>query len=132
MVALFAERMIGHRWPLVGTGVVMCAAVAGFLAMPGYWGVVWAGLFGLTAAMTLVLTLALPPLLAEPGDAHRLAAGMFTITYTLSFLAPVLGGAIWDATGIPATAFAPGAAAAIALIFISLALKLPKRSLGQV
>lgn len=125
LVALFARRMVGHRWPLAGSGVAMSVAVAGFLLMPGYWGVVWAAVFGLTAAMTLVLTLALAPLLAAPGDAHRLSAGMFTITYTLSFLAPVAGGIIWDATGIPAAAFSPGAAAGLALIFLALALKLP-------
>ena len=128
LVALFADRMIGHRWPLVATGLVMTAAVAGFVFMPGYWGVVWAAVFGFTAAMTLVLTLALPPLLAESGDAHRLSAAMFTIAYAFAFLAPLLGGAFWDATAVPATAFLPAGLAAAALVVVSLALKLPQAS----
>ena len=48
------------------------------------------------------MTLALPPQLVAAGDVHRLSAGMFAIGYALSCLVPLAGGAIWDATGLPA------------------------------
>jgi len=74
--------------------------------------------------MQLILSLALPPLLAPADDVHRLSAGMFAIGYFVSFLVQPLGGAIWDATGIPATAFIAGALS-IALV-LGAALTLPR------
>jgi hypothetical protein len=64
------------------------------------------------------LTLALPPLLAAASDVHRLSAGMFAIGYLTAFLVPLSGGAAWDATAIPETAFLPvvlGAALVLAV-----------------
>ena len=65
-----------------------------------------AALIGFAAALALVLTLTLPPLLARPGDVPRFSAGIFTIIYCTSFVGPVVGGGAWDATGIPGAAFA--------------------------
>ena len=39
---------------------------------------------GFSTAMTFAVMLALPPQLSAPGDVHRTAAGMFTISYTLA------------------------------------------------
>jgi MFS transporter, CP family, cyanate transporter len=71
----------------------------------------------------LILTLALPPLLAAPEDVHRLSAGMLAIGYTLSFIVPFVGGAIWDATGSPATAFLPGAVGATIVLSLGAMLR---------
>ena len=46
-------------------------------------------------------------LLSPPGEIHRLAGGMFTISYTCAVIIPVICGAFWDVTGIPWTAFIP-------------------------
>jgi CP family cyanate transporter-like MFS transporter len=88
--------------------------------------VVCAAVFGFMAAAVLVLTLALPPLMAAQDDEHRLSAGIFTITYTCSFLGPLLGGAVWDATGRAALAFAPVGVASALILTLSLLLKLPR------
>jgi hypothetical protein len=62
------------------------------------------------------VTLALPPQLVGANAVHRLSAGMFAIGYTFSCLIPLAGGAIWDASGLPAAGFAaPAASVAIVL-----------------
>jgi CP family cyanate transporter-like MFS transporter len=87
--------------------------------LPGIPLVVGAGVLGFIAAYILVLTFALPPLLAEPNDVARLSAGTFAIGYTTTFFVTLLSGAIWDATHVPATAFVPVLAAAIIVATLS-------------
>jgi hypothetical protein len=84
----------------------------GAIALPGAGFVASVGLVGLASALALVLTLALPPLLAAPADVPRFSAGVFAIQYSCSFIGPVIGGAAWDATGVPAASFAALAAGA--------------------
>ncbi len=72
---------------------------------------------GLTSAVGLTMIVALPPMLTHHGDVHRLSAGMFTIAYLGSFVLTLLGGALWDATHIPATAFIPVAIGAVLVAF---------------
>jgi len=62
---------------------------------------------GFAGAATLTLMLALPPLLSEPDDVHRLTAAMFTISYSCAVILPVVSGLAWDASGLPAAAFVP-------------------------
>jgi CP family cyanate transporter-like MFS transporter len=78
-----------------------------------------AAIIGFAAAFILILTLALPPLLAPADDVHRLSAGMMTISYALAFAVPLLGGAVWDATAITATAFLPGAVGALLVLVLT-------------
>jgi CP family cyanate transporter-like MFS transporter len=66
-----------------------------------------AAILGFGSAIALILLIALPPLLAERDEVHRLSAGMFMIGFTLSFVLPLLGGAAWDWSGYPAAAFLP-------------------------
>ena len=66
-----------------------------------------AALVGFSLSVTFVVTLALPPILSPHGEIHRLAGGMFTISYTCAVIIPVICGAFWDVTGIPWTAFIP-------------------------
>lgn len=125
LIGAVSGRLIARRWPFVVMGITTAASLAGFLAMPGAWALFWAALFGFTAGGILVLTLALPPLLAEPQDVHRISAAMFTITYTCSFGVPLLAGAAWDATHTPAVAFSPVALAAVVIVVLGLRLRLP-------
>jgi MFS transporter, CP family, cyanate transporter len=81
--------------------------------------VLWAGLIGFASALALVLTLALPPLLARSADVPRFSAGMFLIIYGSSFVGPLAGGAAWDATGWPPASFlalAAGGALMVGLV----------------
>jgi CP family cyanate transporter-like MFS transporter len=84
-----------------------------------------AAFIGFASAFVLILTLALPPLLAVPDDVHRLSAGMFTIGYTASFILPLLGGAAWDATGIAASAFLPVALGGLTVLLMAIVLRTP-------
>jgi MFS transporter, CP family, cyanate transporter len=110
-----AQRLAGRKTPLL---VCVAAALCGFPLLLGgsplavLIGSTMIGLFG---AGILTLALALPPLLAERDDVHRVAAGMFTVGYTFSFVVPIAGGVLWDATHVPATAFFPVIAGALAV-----------------
>jgi CP family cyanate transporter-like MFS transporter len=114
----FPERVTGTKGPLVALSLVSLGGL-GLLLLPVPWvQVSGAGILGFAAAFGLILTLALPPMLAAAADVHRLSAGMFAIGYLTAFLVPLLGGVAWDATAIPATAFLPivlGAAMVLAV-----------------
>ena len=45
---------------------------------------------GLGAAVTFIVTFGLPAILSPPGEVHRMAGGMFTISYTIAVIVPVL------------------------------------------
>jgi MFS transporter, CP family, cyanate transporter len=97
-------------------GVVVIAALIGIL-LGNDSAIVWgAGILGCANAVALVLALALPALLGAPEDVHRLSAAMFTVSFPCAVLLPVLGGYVWDMTGIPALALAPIALGGAAII----------------
>jgi MFS transporter, CP family, cyanate transporter len=106
-VLLAPDKVVGRRLPIVLTGIVAFLAVAAVIARPATFMLASAAAIGVTSAFVLTLSLALPPLLAEPADVPRLAAGIFTVAYLCAVAIPIMGGAIWDRTGIRETAFAP-------------------------
>ncbi|MBV9259826.1 MAG: MFS transporter, partial [Pseudolabrys sp.] len=65
-------------WPYAAAGSISIASIAVMVFGSGIWIVVAAAFNGFAVAGTLVLILALPPLLAPPGDVHRVTAAMFT------------------------------------------------------
>jgi len=99
-----AVTLLGALGIILGNGPVILAS---------------AGLIGFATASVLILILALPPLLSRQEDVPRMAAGMFTISYSCAVIVPIVSGLAWDATGLPAMAFAP--MAMIALMMIGLA-----------
>ncbi len=127
LIGAFAKRVIARRWPFIAIGATTLVCLVGLLAMPGAWVVFWAAGVGFAAAAALVCVLALPPLLVEPGDVHRISAAMFTVTYTCSFGVPLIAGAAWDATHIPWVVFLPIAVAGVAGIGLALLLRLPEQ-----
>jgi CP family cyanate transporter-like MFS transporter len=112
----FAPAVVGRRAPLLAVAAAVLGGLGIFLAGGGWGPVLGSGVLGFCFAWILVLTLALPPLLAERGDVHRLSAGMYAIGYTISFLTPVMGGAAWDLTHRPATSFLPVALGALTVL----------------
>lgn len=118
LTAWLPGRLIGRRGPLILAGCLTVISVATF-PLGGVWVVVWAGTLGFSTAFVLVLALALPPLLVAPHDLHRLSASMFTISYACSFAGSYLGGAIWDLTGVPVTAFAAVGIAGLVMAALS-------------
>ena len=65
--------------------------------------------------MTFIVTFGLPAILSPPGEVPRMAGGMFTISYTIAVIVPILCGACWDITGLPWTAFLPMMLCAVGL-----------------
>jgi CP family cyanate transporter-like MFS transporter len=134
LITLAPSRFVGHRWPFLLGGGTVALAVPAMVLMPGAWVVFWAAVLGAVSGLVFVCALALPPLLSAPQDVARLSAAMFTITYTLSFTGPLLGGAAWDVTGVPLSAFVPASLGGLAMIALAARLHLgpaPDRSSRQ-
>jgi CP family cyanate transporter-like MFS transporter len=114
-----AGRVENRLWPYTVSGLGVLAGLAGVVFTTGAFVVAAAGLIGLSITLTFVLILALPPMLSAPGDVHRLAAGMFTISYSTAVVVPTASGLAWDLTGLPGAAFAPIAACAVMLVALA-------------
>jgi CP family cyanate transporter-like MFS transporter len=124
VVALLSWRVIGRRWPIILAGLLIIVMPLAFgLYEP--WIVLWAGGLGFATALIFVLSLALPPILAEEGDVHRLSAAMFTISYACPLIGSIIGGAVWDATGVAFTPFLPIMLAGAVMISLVLTLHIP-------
>lgn len=130
IVAAF-PGLVGRRAPFLLAGALTVAALAGFLGLGGGWSIATVGLLGFCSALVLILNLALPPLLAEAGDVHRLSAAMFTISYACAFASSLVGGVIWDLSGIPASAFTLVGVAGVLMIVLALGLDLPRHGVPK-
>ncbi len=108
----FLMLAVAGRWGRKRAAYVVSAMLAlagmfGMLLTHGGLMVVFAFLFGGATTVTFVLCFALPALLSAPDDVHRTAAAMFTLSYSCAVVTPVVGGLLWDFTGLPLMAFAP-------------------------
>jgi MFS transporter, CP family, cyanate transporter len=113
-----ADRLAGRAWPYALAGAVAILGVGGVVFAPGGGTIAAAALLGFAAAATLILTLALPPLLCRAEEVGSTTAAMFTMSYGSAVITPIVSGIVWDATGVPATAFIPiGVCAAVLLAF---------------
>jgi MFS transporter, CP family, cyanate transporter len=119
------ERLLTGRVGFIGSSVLMAVAQLGIILTPGAGVVAWAFVLGFAAALGFIVALTLPPKLAAVGDVHRMSAAVFTVQYALGFSVPLIAGALWDATGVAALAFAPGLAAAAAMGWLALPLRIP-------
>lgn len=126
----FARKFELKIWPFVACGILCLIATGGIVFGSGIWVVASTTLMGFTAAGILILALALPPLLAEPDDVHRVTAAMFTISYSCAVIVPVISGMMWDVSGIPALAFLPIALCGIILMALAPAIKHVRRAEG--
>lgn len=118
LVLFSVRRLSATRTAFVVMPLLAAAGLGGLLSNADWLIVLGIGVTGFFGAFVLILTLSLPPQLVPLHDVHRLSAGMFTVSYGLTCTIPLIGGAIWDATGIPATAFIIGAASS-ALVAIA-------------
>lgn len=118
VVAAIPGRLIGRRWPLIVVGCLILISLAAF-RLPAWGEITAMGVLGFCSGFVFVLSLAFPPLLTEPHDVHRLSAAMFTIAYTCSFVGSIVGGAVWDHTHLPFSAFGPIFVAGAGLIVLA-------------
>ncbi|MEZ5888960.1 MAG: MFS transporter [Xanthobacteraceae bacterium] len=119
LLLVFAGSLVRKAWPYFGCGVLCFAALIGIIFGSPPVIVAGAALIGFSCAAVLTMIFALPPLLARPDDVHRLAAGMFTISYSCAVITPVLSGLAWDLTGVPRAAFVPVLLGAVVLVALS-------------
>jgi len=112
-VFLGALTLLGAIGIILGNGPVILAST---------------GLVGISAAALLILVLALPPLLNPAEDVPRMAAGMFTISYSCAVIVPILSGLAWDLTDVPAAAFVPMAVSVLLMIGLAPTLGLASRT----
>jgi MFS transporter, CP family, cyanate transporter len=116
ILLVMANRMQRQAWPFLIFGPLLLLSFLGLMFMPStLWIIINSALVGFTTAITLIATLALPPVLAAPADVPRTAAGMFTVSYTIAIIVPTISGALWDFTGVPWTAFVPLCVCAVVL-----------------
>lgn len=113
LFTLVPGRMLRPRVLVSFTGACL-AALGGIVWAPSWGTLVATGVLGFCTAIVLLSSLAYAPILGGPARAAQLSGGMFTIAYALSFVLPVLGGSLWQATGVPAIAFAPPALGVVA------------------
>jgi len=127
VLLVFASRLELRAWPYVACGLLCVCGAAGVVFGTGAIVVAAATMIGFAAACILVLALALPPLLAQPDDVHRVTAAMFTISYSCAVIVPILSGLAWDLSGIASLAFLPIAAAGVVLAVLAPAIRHVKR-----
>ena len=120
------ERLQRQSWPFTVFGPLTTLGLLGIVLSDGIWIVISAGVAGFGAAITFIVTFGLPASLSPPDDVHRMAGGMFTISYTIAVVVPVICGALWDLTGSPWTAFLPMVACGIGLTVFGTMLTLRK------
>ena len=119
LMIAYGRRLTMRRWPFIVLGATSLCAIAGLVAMPAGSIVAFAGVLGFCNAFLLVLTLAMPPLMAAPEDVPRLSAAMLLIGYLLAFVMPIVGGTAWDASHEPLAAFVPLFAYGVAALAIA-------------
>lgn len=128
LLLVMAQRLGNSKPTIVTMQVFGLLGLAALLAAGPWLVIAGAGIVGFCCAFTLVATLALPPQLVAADDVHRLSAGMFTIGYMFSCVVPLIGGAVWDATRIPAMAFAAPATATVIVLVAALGFRFPARA----
>ncbi|HUZ67411.1 MAG TPA: MFS transporter [Beijerinckiaceae bacterium] len=128
LLLVASRHLVGSRWPYAANGLIAFIGLLGVLLVNGVVAIAFAALIGFACAGTLILALALPPLLSEPEDVHRMSAGMFTISYTSALIVPVLSGALWDLTGSAGWAFAPSLLCACVLVLLTPGLDLTSKA----
>ena len=112
-VGFIPMRILGRPATSLLVAALTVASLAGVVLFGGAAAVAAAALLGFTGAYVLTMSFALPALIAPPAEIARLAAGTFTLGYTISFATTLLSGAAWDATHAPAAAFVPLLAASV-------------------
>lgn len=108
IVLLFGARRVGlSRGTYIVLGLVAAAAAVGIVTTHGVALVACCAIIGMCCGSTITLGLALPALLGDAGDVHRLAGAMLAVGYLFATVVPIVGGIAWDATGIAESAFIP-------------------------
>jgi CP family cyanate transporter-like MFS transporter len=115
MMLVMPEWLQRRSWPFTVFGPLTVLGLFGMILLDGTWMIIAAIVTGIGAAVTFIVTFGLPAVLGRPGEVHRMAAGMLTISYSIGVVTPIVCGALWDLTGLPWTSFLPMVACAIGM-----------------
>jgi MFS transporter, CP family, cyanate transporter len=119
LVGFLPGTRVARRTIAIGVGGSMLLALVTLLVAPGTAFIVAAGVLGAASGATLVLTLALPPLMAAPADVPRTTAGVLAIGYSTVWLMLLAAGAAWDAFHQPATGLLPIALGGVVVLLLA-------------
>ena len=122
LMLAMSERLQRQSWPFLIFGPITALGLIGMMLCDGIWIIISAAAAGMGAAAIFVVTFGLPAILSPPGEVHRMASGMFTISYGIALVVPVICGACWDLTGRPWTSFLPMIACAVGMTIFGTAL----------
>jgi MFS transporter, CP family, cyanate transporter len=128
LIMLFGQRLVGRKVPIIVVTLMGLVGFAGVLVPSAPVIVTAVGIIGFAPSFTLILTLALPPMLVAQDDVHRMAAGMLALGYTITFVVPWLAGAVWDATHLAEAALLPGVIGAMIILGTAAMSRLDHRS----
>lgn len=119
LVAGLLAGAVGRRAPFLIVGSAILCGLGVFFLNRGWGTVLGAGMLGFCFGLSLAFSLALPPIFAQRDGVHRLSAGMFAIAFAYAFVTPLLGGAAWDLSNIPATSLLPVAVGALTILVVA-------------
>jgi CP family cyanate transporter-like MFS transporter len=99
LVMAFAGRIERRIWPYFLAGTLLLSSIAVICLTADAWTLIATATLGFASGISLVLGLALPPLLSEPSEVGRVSAGMFMISYAFAMIVSVMCGFASDLTG---------------------------------
>jgi MFS transporter, CP family, cyanate transporter len=98
LVMAFAHRMERRAWPYLFSGTLLLASIAVIGLTADAWTLIATATLGFASGISLVLGLALPPLLSKSPDVGRVSAGMFMVSYAFAMVVSVICGLAIDLT----------------------------------
>lgn len=123
-----ADRMVRTPWSYFTFGIAALVSVLAIVFLEGPWVIAGCAVWGCAGAAILVLILALPPLISPPEDVHRVASGIFAISYSCAVIVPIIGGLLWDLTGWHLAPFIPIGICTLVLIGLAPSIVLREKS----
>ena len=98
LIMAFAHRIERRAWPYLCSGALLLASIATIGLTAGAWTLVATATLGFASGISLVLGLALPPLLSKSPEVGRVSAGMFVVSYAFAMVVSVICGLANDLT----------------------------------
>ena len=127
LLLALAGQLERRIFPYVIGSALCFVSIIGIATTASVWTVIWASILGFAAGGTLVLALAVPPLLCAAGDVARVTAAVFAISYSCAVLISILAGTVWDLTQLPVAAFVPMGACALVLMAVARTIPFQRR-----
>lgn len=96
LMLFMARRWVARILPIKISLLLTISGMLGMLIFTGGLSLFFGFMLSFWAGILLILLVALPPQLRSGHEAGKLAAGAFTVSYSLSFFLPLAGGLVAD------------------------------------